>query len=409
MTSAVLSHVLLSLAIVVLLARLGGFLFERLGQPPVVGEIVAGIAAAQFGGVLLPSDARPYLNLIAQLGLVIFMLIVGLEVEVVARARTVGAIAAGATVLPFVLGVLLAAVVWPWYRVAAGRLPFLLFVGVAVAITAFPVLARILRDRGMSGTRIGGIAMTCAAIIDVVAWLGLAAVIALAGHGTHRPWVMLALVTAFVLVVLLAVRPGLAALQRRGTLDRVSPRALLVGVLVAAVLAAWFTESIGLHSIFGPFVVGLALPRHRATVDLVVTRAADLSTGLLLPAFFVVAGLGVDLSALTWRDAGVLGAAVVVSMVGKIAGAAGPARLTGMGGRDALTLGVLLSTRGLTELVVLTVGAAAGLLTTTLYTILVINAVITTLATGPLLSLLERRGRSTNNRKVEQIWTPAST
>jgi Kef-type K+ transport system membrane component KefB len=408
-TSGVLSHVLLSLAVVVLLARLGGFLLERLGQPSVVGEIVAGIAAAQFSGLLLPDDARPYLNLIAQLGLVIFMLIVGLEVEVVARARTVGAIAFGATALPFVLGVLLAAVVWPWYRVPAGHLPFLLFVGVAVAITAFPVLARILRDRGLSGSRIGGIAMTCAAVIDVVAWLGLAAVIALTGHGAHRPWVMLALVSGFVLVMVLAVRPALAGLRRRGTLDRVSPRALLVGVLVAAVLAAWFTESIGLHSIFGPFVVGLALPRHRATVDLVVTRAADLSTALLLPAFFVVAGLGVDLATLAWRDAGVLGAAVVVSMAGKIVGAAGPARLTGLSGHDALTLGVLLSIRGLTELVVLSVGAAAGLLTTTLYTILVINAVITTLATGPLLSLLERRGRSTKNRKVEPLWTPAST
>ncbi|MFI1993085.1 cation:proton antiporter [Actinoplanes sp. NPDC020271] len=409
MTSTLLSQVLLSLAVIVVLARLGAFVAERLGQPPVVGEIVAGIAAAQFSGVLLPEAARPYLNVIAQLGLVIFMLIVGLEVEATARASTVGVIAAGATVLPFLLGVLLAVVVWPWYRVPAGHVPFLLFVGVAVAITAFPVLARILRDRGMSGTRIGGIAMTCAAIIDVVAWLVLAVVIALAGSGAHRPWVMLTLVTAFVLAMLLLVRPVLAAAHRRGALDRVSPRTLLIGVLVAAVLAAWFTESIGLHSIFGPFVVGLALPRHRPTVDLVVTRAADLSSGFLLPAFFVLAGLGVSFTALGGRDIGVLTAAIVVSVLGKIAGAAGPARLTGMGGRDALTLGVLLSTRGLTELVVLTVGAAAGLLTTTLYTILVINAVVTTLATGPLLSLLERGGRHANDRKADTSWTPAST
>ncbi len=409
MTSTLLSQVLLSLAIIVVLARLGGFVAERLGQPPVVGEIVAGIAAAQFSDVLLPVDARPYLNVIAQLGLVIFMLIVGLEVEATARVTTVGAVAFGATALPFLLGVLLAAVVWPWYQAPAGHLPFLLFVGVAVSVTAFPVLARILRDRGMSGTRMAGIAMTCAAIIDVVAWLVLAVVIAVAGAGTHRPWVMLVLVTAFILVVLLVVRPGLAALRRRGTLDRVSPRTFLIGVLVAAVLAAWFTESIGLHSIFGPFVVGLALPRHQPTTDLVVTRAADLSSGFLLPAFFVVAGMQVDFTGLGRRDIGVLAAAIVISMLGKIAGAAGPARLTGMGGRDALTLGVLLSTRGLTELVVLTVGAASGLLTTTLYTILVINAVITTLATGPLLTLLERGGRTTNDRKADNQWTPAST
>lgn len=409
MTSTLLSQVLLSLAIIVVLARAGAFVAERLGQPPVVGEIVAGIAAAQFSDVLLPVDARPYLNVIAQLGLVIFMLIVGLEVEAVARARTVGTVAFGATVLPFLLGVLLAAVVWPWYRVPAGHLPFLLFVGVAVAITAFPVLARILRDRGMSGSRLGAIAMTCAAIIDVVAWLVLAVVIALAGQGTHRPWVMLTLITSFILVMLLAVRPGLAVLQRRGTLDRLSPRTFLIGVLVAAVLAAWFTESIGLHSIFGPFVVGLTLPRHRPTTDLVVDRAADLSSGFLLPAFFVVAGMGVNFGELGRRDIGVLAAAIVVSMLGKIVGAAGPARLTGMSGRDSLTLGVLLSTRGLTELVVLTVGMAAGLLTTTLYTILVINAVITTLATGPLLHLLERGGRDAMFRKADKSWTPAST
>ncbi|GIM88417.1 cation:proton antiporter [Paractinoplanes toevensis] len=420
MTSEVLSHVLLSLAFVVALARLGGFLFERAGQPPVVGEIVAGICAGpsllglfapQVSDLLLPDDAKPYLTMLAQLGLVIFMLVVGLEVETATlgrRAGTVGAVALGATLLPFLLGLLLAVVIWPWYEVPAGRTPFLLFVGVAVAITAFPVLARILRDRGMSGTRMAGIALACAALIDVAAWLALAAVVALAGQGSHRPWVMLALVAAFVLIMLLVVRPALATLQRRGALDRISPRALLIAVLVAAVLAAWFTESIGLHSIFGPFILGLALPRVESVIDLITTRAADLSSGLLLPAFFVVAGMGVDVAAMGWRDTAVLVAAVAVSMIGKIAGAAGPARLTGMDGRDSLTLGVLLSTRGLTELVVLSVGAAAGLLTTTLYTVLVINAVLTTLATGPLLSRIERKGRQTVNRK-DQSWTPAST
>ncbi|GIF21817.1 Kef-type K+ transport system membrane component KefB [Actinoplanes tereljensis] len=420
MTSEVLSHVLLSLAFVVALARLGGFLFERAGQPPVVGEIVAGILAGpsllgliapQVSHLLLPADAKPYLNMLAQLGLVIFMLVVGLEVETATlgrRAGTVGAVTLGATLLPFLLGLLLAVVIWPWYTVDAGRTPFLLFVGVAVAITAFPVLARILRDRGMSGTRMGSIALACAAMIDVAAWLALAGVIALAGHGGRPPWVTPALVIGFVLLMLLVVRPGLAAAQRRGALDRISPRALLIAALVAAVLAAWFTESIGLHSIFGPFILGLALPRVESVIDVITTRAADLSSGLLLPAFFVVAGMGVDVTALGWRDAGVLVAAVAVSMIGKIAGAAGPARLTGLSHRDSLTLGVLLSTRGLTELVVLSVGAAAGLLTTTLYTVLVINAVITTLATGPLLSLIERSDRKSVNRK-DQSWTPAST
>ncbi|MET0425408.1 MAG: cation:proton antiporter [Actinoplanes sp.] len=421
MTSHVLSQVLLSLAFVVAVARLGGYLFERLGQPAVVGEIVAGIVAGpsllgliapQVKAFLLPADAVPYLNLLAQLGLVIFMLVVGLEVETVTlgrRAGTIGAVAAGATLLPFGLGVGLALVIAPWYPVPAGHLPFVLFLGVALAVTAFPVLARILRDRDLTGTVPGSIALACAAAIDAVAWLVLAAVVALAGHGSRPAWQMLTVTTLFVLVMLLVVRPGLAALQRRGVFDRMAPRTVLVTVLLAAVLAAWFTESIGLHSIFGPFLVGLSLPRVQPTMEMITTRVADLSSGLLLPAFFVVAGLQVDVTALDGRDFAVLAAALTAATVGKIVGAAGPARLTGMSGRDALTLGVLLNTRGLTELVVLSVGAAAGLLTPNLYTVLVITAVVTTLATGPLLALIELRSRASATRKVKESWIRAST
>ncbi|GAA4608874.1 Kef-type K+ transport system membrane component KefB [Actinoplanes octamycinicus] len=421
MTSQVLCQVLLSLAFIVVLARLGGFLFERAGQPPVVGEIVAGILAGpsllgtvapRVSEVLLPAQATPYLTMIAQLGLVIFMLVVGLEVETVTlgrRARTIGAVAAGSTVLPLLLGVGFALLIWPWYQASGGRLPFLLLIGVAMAVTAFPVLARILRDRGLAGTRVGGIALACAAVTDVVAWLLLATVVALTGHGKHPTWVLLAAIAGFLLLMVLVVRPALAALARRGVLDRLAPRTLLVGVLVAAVLAAWFTETIGLHTIFGPFLVGLSLPRGHGVAELVATRTADLSSGLLLPAFFVIAGMQVDVTALTGRDAGVLIAAVALAMLGKIVGGAGAARVAGLERRDALTLGVLLSTRGLSELVVLAVGAAAGLLTTPLFTILVIMAVITTLATGPLLSLIERRDPSAVNRKVDQAWTGAST
>ncbi|MFB9235094.1 cation:proton antiporter [Plantactinospora siamensis] len=404
MNSALLSQVLLSLAFVVAVARLGGFLLKRVGQPAVVGEILAGILlgpsllgllAPRLAHLLLPAEVKPYLTLLAQLGLVIFMLIVGIEVELATvgrRAPTVGAVAFGAAVLPFLLGILFALVTWRWYAVQVSRVAFLLYIGVAVAVTAFPVLARILRDRGLATTPMGSLALSCAAVIDVAAWLLLAGVIALAGKTDRSPWLMLILATAFVLVMLLVVRPGLRALQRRGTFAKMSPQAVLIAVLVASVLAACFTEKIGLHTIFGPFMVGLCLPRVPSVVDMVIDRAADVSSGLLLPAFFVVAGTQVDVRALRARDLGVLAVVVVLSMSGKIFGAAGPARLTGLSLRDSLTLGVLLSTRGLTELVVLAVGAAAGLLTPTLYTILVINAVVTTLATGPLLTLIERSG-----------------
>ena len=420
MTSHTLSQVLLSLAFIVALARLGGFLFERIGQPAVVGELVAGIAAGpsvlglvapQVKDFLLPADAVPYLNLLAQLGLVIFMLVVGLEVEMMTlgrRKRTVTAVATGAVALPFALGLTIGLVIERWYRTPAGFVPFILYMGVALSITAFPVLARILRDRGMTSTLVGSIALACAAIIDAAAWLVLAAVVAVAGHGSRPAWLMLTIVTVFVVVMLFAVRPGLAALQRRGVFDRMSPRAILIGVLVAAVLAAWFTESIGLHSIFGPFIVGLSLPRVRNTTELIVTRAADLSSGLLLPAFFVVAGLQVDVTALSGRDVLVLTVVLAAAVIGKVVGGAAPARLTGLSSRDSITLGVLLNTRGLTELVVLSVGKAAGLLTTPLYTVLVITAVVTTMATGPLLQLIERRAGKLEDGKVNEEWIRAS-
>jgi len=261
----------------------------------------------------------------------------------------------------------------------------------------------------MSGTVAGSIALACAAAIDAAAWLVLAAVIALVSPGGRSPWAVLAMISAFILIMLLLVRPGLARLHQRGAFDRMSPQAILVVVLLAAVLAAWFTESIGLHSIFGPFIVGLSLPRFRPAIEVITTRAADLSSGLLLPAFFVVAGLGVDVSALDRRDFLVLAALGVAAMGGKILGAAGPARLTGLDARDSLTLGVLLNTRGLTELVELSVGAAAGLLTPNLYTILVVNAVLTTVATGPLLALIERRRRTSETPQEGTSWTHAST
>jgi Kef-type K+ transport system membrane component KefB len=403
-TAATTAAVLLALAVVVAVAQLAGAAARALRQPPVVGEIVAGIALGPSllglvapGAVdaLFPADVRPYLQLVAQLGLVVFMLLVGLEVDLDVlrrRRRLVGAVAGSSVALPFALGAGLAMAVYSQHaRTASGPvplLPFALFCGTALAVTAFPVLARIVRDRGLARTPVGAIALASAAVTDVIAWAVLAVVVSLVATGATPPALVLAELAAFTALVLGVVRPLLTRVHRAGLLDRLQPRTVVGLVLVGAVASAWCTQAIGVHAIFGPFLLGLALPRHARTTAMLETRLTDVSTGLLLPCFFVVTGLGVDLTQLDGGALVLLAAALVLAVGGKVVGAAVPARLCGLPRAEALTLGVLLSTRGLTELVVLDVGRSSGLLDPTLFTVLVATAVLTTVATGPLLSLV---------------------
>jgi Kef-type K+ transport system membrane component KefB len=404
MTATTTGHVLLALTVVVAVAQLAGAVARALRQPPVIGEIVAGIALGPSllglvapGAVetLFPLDARPYLQLLAQLGLVVFMLLVGLEVDLDVlrrRRRLVGAVAGSSVVLPFALGVGLAVVVHAQHaRTASGPvplLPFALFVGTALAVTAFPVLARIVRDRGLARTPVGAIALATAAVTDVVAWAVLAVVVSLVATAGTPPVLVLAGLAAFTALMLGVVRPLLARVHRAGLLDRLAPRTVVGLVLLGAVACAWCTQAMGLHAIFGPFLLGLALPRHARTTAMLETRLTDVSTGLLLPCFFVVTGLGVDLTQLRGDALVLLAAALVLAVGGKVVGAAVPARLCGLPRAESLALGVLLSTRGLTELVVLDVGRSVGLLDPTLFAVLVATAVLTTVATGPLLSLV---------------------
>jgi len=398
------AQVLLCLAVVIAAAQLGGALFRRLGQPPVVGEVLAGIAlgpsllgavAPGASAALLPAAAQPFLDLVAQLGLVVFMLLVGLEVDLRVlrqRSRLVAAVAGGSLALPAALGAGLALLLLATGGAPDGVPPaaFAVFVATALAVTAFPVLARILRDRGLAGTELGAVALATAAVTDVVAWTALAVAVSLVAAAAASAGSVVAGLVGITAAVLGVVRPLVALAARRGVLDRVDPRALLGLVLAAALLAAWATSQVGLHSAFGPFLLGLALPRHAATVASLQTRLSDVSTSLLLPPFFVVTGLGVDLGDLRGPELALLALVVVLAITGKVVGAAVPARLAGAPRRDAVALGVLLSTRGLTELVVLDVGRTAGLIDARLHGVLVATAVITTVATGPLLALVER-------------------
>lgn len=400
----VIAFVLLDIAIVVVAARLVGRLFRRLGQPAVIGEIVAGIALGPtllgaFPGdldqVLFPPEVRPYLSVIAQLGLALFMFIVGLEVDlslIRGRKRAAGAVAAGSIVLPFALGAGVALVLYPLHTQGGTvtQLEFVLFLGVAMSITALPVLARILTERGMQRTPIGVLALACAAIDDVLGWTLLAVVVAVAAGGSAGgALVIMGWTLLFALVMFFGVRPLLARLVAwHARAGRITPDILAV-VLAGLLASAWITEVIGVHAIFGAFLFGAVMPRRDAAALTreILERLEQVSLLLLLPVFFVVAGLQVDIGAIgpsgVWQLALILAAAIV----GKFLGASVAARTQGMSQRQSTALGLLMNTRGLTEIVILQVGVQLGVLDPTMFTLMVIMALVTTAMTGPLMSL----------------------
>jgi Kef-type K+ transport system membrane component KefB len=395
--------VFLDIAIVVVAARLMGRLFVRLRQPAVVGEIVAGIVLGPsllglFPGdlptLLFPTDVRPYLNVIAQVGLVLFMFVVGLEADMALirrHGRTATSVSLASIALPFGLGLLLATQLYDDHAVVRGQpvppLAFGLFLGVAMSITAFPVLARILTERGMHRIPIGVLALACAAIDDVVAWSLLALVSAVAVGGTlGGVSTIIGLTLVYAAVMLLLVRPllrrVLAGFRAHG---RLTPDALAF-VLVGVLLSAFVTERIGVHAIFGAFVFGAIMPRDEpALTREVLARVEQVSVVLLLPVFFVVAGLQVDVGAIGPRGLVELVLILCVAIGGKFVGAAAAARLSRLPQRQATALGLLMNTRGLTELVILQVGLQLGVLEPGLYTLMVLMALITTIMTEPLL------------------------
>ncbi|WP_328929084.1 cation:proton antiporter [Streptomyces sp. NBC_00190] len=414
--------VLLGLAVLLAVAYVFSRLAQRFHQPVVMGEIVAGIALGPSLLGLLPGDlshlffppaVRPFLQVIAQLGLVLFMFGVGYRLEIAhlrGAGRQVTAVSLGSVTLPFLLGMGLAAVLAPWFITSElgteGLLEPALFMGVAMSITAFPVLARIIDERGLNKSRLGSIALTCAAIQDFLAWCVLAVVVALV-HATGAgslAW-MAVEAAAFVLGLLYVVRPALRWLlapERRWAGGPVTHAALVIGLL----MCAWATEEIGLHAVFGAFAFGAVVPRrHIDALAPEVPERIEQTSLFLLPAFFTVTGLSVNLGGLGWQGALMLLAAVAVACAGKFVGAFGAAVLTGASARESTALGVLLNARGLTELVILNVGLSLKVLDSRMFTAMVFMAVITTIMTGPLLHRIHPlEGRpSTRERSPDPV------
>ena len=403
-----LSILLLQLVVIIVATRVLGNLFKSMGQPAVLGEIIAGVAlgpsllgwlSPQTMAFLFPAPSLETLKLLSQIGVALFMFVVGLELNVThlrRRAQTAIMVSHASIVVPFFLGVALSLWLYESLAPAHTRFPaFALFIGIAMSITAFPVLARILEDRRMSQTELGSIALTCAAVDDVTAWCLLALVIAIAESASlSASFLTIGLALAFILIMLLIVRPQLARfftklVERPKKYEQ--SRAFTAGVLVFVLACALVTEVIGIHALFGAFLAGVVMPSIDSITVPLQERFETFSSAALLPLFFAFTGLRMQINLLNdWQSWAIWSAIVAVAIAGKLGASMLMARWTGMNWRNSFALGALMNTRGLVELVVLNIGYDLGILSARLFAMLVLMAFVTTLMTGPLLSLAKR-------------------
>lgn len=396
---AIVADVIGIIALVTVVSALFSAAARRLRQPAVIGQILAGVALGpsllgrlpgHLTAHLFPHQALAFVNVLGQVAVVVFMFGVGYEIEFTSlrrRGRSVPLIAIGAVAAPMALGVAVVLAYRSGFSALGGhpaQRSFVMFVAVAVSISALPVLAAIVRDRDLAGTLAGVVATTAAALMDVLAWLVLAA--ALIGAGPKPPFALpatTALIAGFVLAMLGLVRPALAWWTRRSSV-LASP---VVITFALATGAAWVTASLGLHPIFGAFLAGVTL-RGSRPADAEVVSSMERTGNLLLPLFFIVTGLSLDVGVVGGEGWAVLGAVTAVACLGKLVPAYAAGRISGLEHRDAATVAALVNTRGLTELIALNVGLTYGIINTRLFTVLVLMALVTTLATGPLLTLI---------------------
>ena len=405
-----LALALLQLTVILVVGRVMASLFARLRQPQTIGEIVAGIMLgpsllgwlwpAGFHALFDDPASLNVLNVLAQLGVLLFLFVVGLEFDpafVRRRGRAAAAISITGIVVPFTLGFAVTYLLRDLFAGAGNLRASALFMGAAMSVTAFPVLARIVTEWNLQRTDEGGLALAAAAVDDVLAWTLLAVVVAFAPpaigatHATH-PAAVLGYAAVYLLAMWLLVRPLLARAHallddgRGGLATNVFALAI-----VTMLLSAFATETIGVHALFGAFVAGLVMPKRTAFVQAISLRIEGIVLVLLLPIFFVAAGLKVDLRALLrWDLLGYTALLTTIACAGKLGGTTLAARASGLPWRRSLTVGVLMNTRGLMELIILTVGLQLGVIDRTVYGMMVVMALVTTAIASPLLRLLRR-------------------
>lgn len=420
-----LSHplplLLLQIISILIAVRIFSFLFKYLGQPGVIGEICAGIVLGPsvlgyffpetFAFLFSPGSLIP-LNIISEIGLVLFMFIIGMELDlsiIRKKASETLVISHASIIVPFFLGVVLAYFVFPEFGAAHTTfLPFALFVGISVSITAFPVLARIIQERNLGKTPMGMLAIASAANNDITAWCMLAAIIAIAKAGSvASAGFTLLFAVAYVLFMFLAVKPFMKKIGDIYNSQEVVNKTLVAFIFLVLILSSYITEILGVHALFGAFVAGVIMPDNISFRRVMTEKVEDVAMVLFLPLFFVFTGLRTEIGLLNtphlWAVCGLF---IAVSIVGKMCGAAFSARFVGESWKDSLSIGVLMNTRGLMELIVLNIGYEMGILPSSIYVIFVIMALFTTFMATPSLVVIEklfsRKGRNQQKREARR-------
>ena len=399
-----LAILLAQIVTIIFVARLFGWICKKIGQPMVIGEILAGIVLGPsffghyfhaYSSLLFPDSSLDNLKFLSQIGLIFFMYVVGMELDLKVlknKAQEAVVISHASIIIPFTLGLLLAYTIYTQYAPpGVAFLSFGLFLGIAMSITAFPVLARIVQERGLNKTRIGAMVITCAAADDITAWCILAGVTALVKAGSITSSLYI-IVLSFIYVVAMfkLVKPFLKRIGNLFDSQEKITKPVVAIFFLTLLISAYLTEVIGIHALFGAFVAGVIMPENMKFRAIFIEKIEDVSLVVLLPLFFVFTGLRTEIGLLNnielWKVCGLI---IAVAVIGKFLGSTLTAKFVGQNWRDSLTIGALMNTRGLMELVVLNIGYDLGVLTKEVFAMMVIMALATTFMTGPALNLID--------------------
>lgn len=398
-----LALLLIQIVSIIFVARIFGWICRKIGQPTVVGEMIAGIVLGpsligmyfpDFFNTLFPVESLGNLEFLSLIGLILYMYIVGMELDfnvLKNKAQEAIVISHASIIIPFTLGIGLTYFIYGSFAPSGVQfLPFALFIGIAMSITAFPVLARIVQERGIHKTRLGTMVMTCAAADDITAWCLLAAVIAIAKAGTFvSALYIIGLAILYVLVMMKVVRPFLGRISNLYPTKESLGKPIVGIFFLTLIISSYVTEVIGIHALFGAFMAGAVMPNNVKFRDIFIEKVEDVATILLLPLFFVYTGLRTEIGLLNdpglWKITGII---ILVAVAGKFLGSFIAAKYVGQSWKDSLIVGALMNTRGLVELVVLNIGYDLGVLSPEIFAMLVIMALTTTFMTGPALNLI---------------------
>jgi Kef-type K+ transport system membrane component KefB len=402
-----LPTLILQVVVILAAARVVGFVFRRIQQPQVVGEMVAGILigpsllgwlAPDISARLFPPSSLGFLNALSQIGVLAFMFVIGVEINpklMKGRGHTAFVTSHASIVFPFFLGGILALFLYPRFSDDSVTFTsFALFIGIAMSITAFPVLARILTERGLLRHPVGVVTIACAAIDDVTAWCILAAVVVVvrAASATMPLWLTISGSIAFGLGMWFVVKPMVRYLEivfrKKGRMTQ----NLLALILFLLFASAWITETLGIHALFGAFLLGAVMPKDPQFVHAITERTEDLVVVLFMPLFFAFTGLRTSINLVSGSEMWLFCALIIaVAIVGKLGGSMVAARFTGMGWRESAAIGILMNTRGLIQLVVLNIGLDIGVISPAVFSMMVLMALVTTFMTTPLLAVVYPR------------------